>query len=114
MLARSFPMKSCGSQTSTIASQEGAHKLEALSRLASPLRHPRDPGAERVEALFDALIAALDLIGVVDGADALGAYRGQQHGHAGADVGRYHRRALEAARSGHDRPVWIAQHDAPT
>ena len=45
--------------------------------------------AERAEALVDALVAALDLADVVDGALALGAQRGEQHRHAGADVRRF-------------------------
>src|SRR6186997_1597131 len=44
-----------------------------LSGLARSHRHPRDPGAERIEPLLDPLIAAFDLVGIVDGR---GAFRG--------------------------------------
>ena len=66
-------------------------------KLTCPRRHPGDPGAERVEAFVDPLVAALDLADVVDGARALGAERGEEHRHAGADVGR-RRPARRAAR----------------
>src|SRR5579859_4792123 len=49
------------------------------SRRIYPRRHAGDPGAERVEPFVDALIPAFDLVGIVDGRDALGARRRQQH-----------------------------------
>src|SRR5882757_9949106 len=65
--------------------------------------HPRDLCAERVQPLLDPLIAALDLDGIVDGGGALGANRGQQHRHAGADIGRGYRRAAQPAGARDDR-----------
>src|SRR5690606_33716084 len=54
---------------------------------------PLDPRAQRTQPLVDPLVAAFDLAGVVDVALAFRAERGDQQGHAGADV-----RALDDAR----------------
>jgi hypothetical protein len=55
----------------------GLTKLDAL-----------DPGAERAQPLVDGLVATLDLTGVVDRARAFRTAGGQEHRHAGPDVGR--------------------------
>ena len=43
-----------------------------------------------VQALVDILVAALDLVAVVDDAGAVGGEGGDEQGDAGADVGRGH------------------------
>src|SRR4051794_15311878 len=57
-------------------------KLSAL-----PFRHAPDLRAERIQPFVDTLVAALDLVGVVDRGGALGADGREQHGHSGANVG---------------------------
>src|SRR4051812_22502370 len=57
------------------------------SASALSFRHAPDLRAERIQPFVDALVAALDLVGVVDRGGALGADGRQQHGHAGANVG---------------------------
>src|SRR5258708_16776593 len=74
--------------------------------LAVPLSH--DPRAEGVEALLDPLIAAIDLIDVLDHALTLGAERGEEEGHAGADGGAGDLRAIEPAAPDDDGPVRVA------
>jgi len=54
------------------------------SRPIYPRSHAGDFGAERVEPFVDALIAAFDLVGVVDGRDA-SAHTAANH--SGANVG---------------------------
>src|SRR5438876_2323810 len=71
-----------------------------------------DPRADRVEPLLDPLVAAVDLMDVVDDALAFGAERGEQQGHAGADVGAGDLRAVQAVAADDDGPVRIAQNDA--
>ena len=51
------------------------------------------------QALVDALVAAVDLADVADLAAAVGAQRGDQHRHAGADVGRLEALAAQPARA---------------
>jgi len=65
----------------------GWRRLWPETGLPLPRRDPRDPGAERVQPFLDPLVAALDLVGVIDRGGAFGADRGQQHGHAGVDDG---------------------------
>ena len=62
----------------------------------SPRGDAFDGGAKRVEAFVDAFVAAFDLLGVVDGPGAFGAERGQQHRHAGADIGAFDAGAAHA------------------
>ena len=69
-------------------------------------------GAQGVEALVDAFVAALDLLGILDDARSLGAKRSDQHGHAGADVGAFHAGTAQSCRTGDDDPMRIAQHDS--
>src|SRR3954467_6403982 len=64
--------------------------------------HPFDLGAEGAQPLVDALVAALDLPDVVDRAGAVGRKGGEEHGHAGPDVGRLDGTALERAGPGDD------------
>src|SRR4051794_29357065 len=59
--------------------------------------HPFDLGAEGAQPLVDALVAPLDLPNVVDRARAVGRECREEHGHAGADVGRLDGAALERA-----------------
>jgi hypothetical protein len=65
--------------------------LPAASRPRRLPIHPLDLGTQGPEPLIDALISALDLPHVVDGASALRGERRQQHGHAGPDVRRLDR-----------------------
>lgn len=66
----------------------------ATDRRERPLHAPH-VGAERDEALLDALVAAVDLMHVVDHALALCTQGGDQQRHAGADVGADHRLTVE-------------------
>src|SRR5829696_9285372 len=68
-----------------------------------------DPRAKRGEALVDPLVAAVDLAHVADLRHTLGAQRGDQHRHAGADVGRLEPLAAQPRRAGYHRPVRIAE-----
>ena len=45
---------------------------------------------ESAKSLIDTLIATVDLLDVVDDACAFGRHGGDEHGNAGADVGRVH------------------------
>src|SRR5450759_823481 len=69
-------------------------------------------GTERVQALIDALVAALDLADVVDEARTFGAQCREQHCHSRADVRRLEERAAQARRPVYQRAVRIAEHDA--
>src|SRR4051812_23917052 len=74
------------------------------------LRHRAlDARPERAQALVDPLVAAVDLPDVPDLRDAVGAQGGDQHGHAGADVGRLHPLAAQPRRAGDDRAVRVAE-----
>src|SRR5215207_4724981 len=70
-----------------------------------------DARAERAQALVDALVSAVDLADVVDLGLPLRAERGDQHRHAGPDVGGRHALAAQPARADHDRPVRVADGD---
>src|SRR4051794_2085776 len=70
-----------------------------------------DVRAERAEPLVDPLVAAVDLGGVADRRGALGAERGEQHRHAGADVRAGHALAVQLGRAGHDHAVRVAEDD---
>src|SRR4051812_43964136 len=74
--------------------------------------HPFDLGTEGAQPLIDALVAPLDLPDVVDRAGTVGREGGEEHGHAGPDVGRLDGAALERTGAGDDGPVRIAEHDA--
>lgn len=50
-------------------------------------RDPCDPRPEGVQPFIDPLVPTFDLTGIVDGAGPLSAHGGEQHGHAGANVG---------------------------
>src|SRR6185312_1246912 len=73
--------------------------------------HPFDLGAEGAKPLVDPLVTPLDLPDVVDRARAIGRERGEQHGHAGADVEGLDDAALELTGPGDDRAVRIAGQD---
>jgi hypothetical protein len=55
----------------------------------STCRDAGDFGPERIQSFVDPLIAALDLLSVVDRACALSAQRRQQHRHPGTNVGAF-------------------------
>src|SRR5439155_26243279 len=73
--------------------------------------HALDVRAELLEALVDPLVAAVDLTDVADLRLAIGAQRRDEHGHAGADVGALHARAVKPARTAYHRAMGIAQQD---
>src|SRR5215218_4450436 len=64
-----------------------------------------DARSKRPPPLVDALVPAVDLTDVVDLRLALSAQGGDQHRHAGADVGRRHPLPAQPAGPDHDRPV---------
>src|SRR5688572_4965831 len=57
--------------------------------------HPLDLGSKGAQSLVNPFEAPLDLADIVNGAGAFGGQRRQQHGHAGTDIGRLYRPALE-------------------
>src|SRR5213595_7329 len=73
---------------------------------------PPDPRADRIEPLLDPLVAAIDLMDVVDGALAFRAQRGEKQGHAGADIGAGDLRAVQAIAADDDGAVRVAEDDA--
>src|SRR5947207_10328047 len=64
--------------------------LPALPACAPTLRSTLKLRPQRLQARVDVLVAALDLSDVVDHGIALSRQRGEQHRHAGADVGAFH------------------------
>src|SRR5260221_6904529 len=75
---------------------------------------PSDPRSQCVQTLVDALVAAVDLVDVVNDALAFGAERGQEQGHAGADVGAGDLRAGETIAAHDDGAVRVAEDDTGT
>ena len=73
----------------------GGGRLAQSDQAAASVIRALDLRAERAEAFVDALVPALDLAHVVDGARAFGRERGEEHRHAGPDVGRLDHPALE-------------------
>ena len=82
-------------------------RVDGLGSVAT--RSIRAPSV--AQALVDPLVAAVDLADVADLATALGAQRGDQHRHAGADVGALDALAVQPARAADDRPVRVAERD---
>src|SRR6478736_4364123 len=80
--------------------------------LRATVLHALDFGAERAEALVDALVAALDLSDVVDDALAFGTQRREEHGHAGPNVRRFDAAAVQLARADDDGTMGVAEYDA--
>src|SRR5438874_10367842 len=74
-----------------------------------PLTH--DLGSQRIEPLLNALVSAIDLMDVVDRALTLGAERGQEQRHSGADVGTGDLGADEPIAPHDNGAVRIAQDD---
>src|SRR5947207_14267727 len=68
----------------------GAPAPPALLDCAPTLRSTLKLRPQRLQARVDVLVAALDLSDVVDHGIALSRQRGEQHRHAGADVGAFH------------------------
>src|SRR5262249_29617804 len=98
-----MPMTAGGVRISSLRPRGRTKLIVALSR---------NPRSESVQSLLDALVAAIDLMDVVDDAFAFRAKRGEQQRHAGADVGAGDLPAREASAADDDRPVRIAQDDA--
>src|SRR5215210_7838320 len=69
--------------------------------------------AKCLEPPFDPLVAAIYLADIVDHAAALGAQRGNQQGHAGANVGAGQslRLTIQLARAYHHRAMRVAQYN---
>src|SRR6185503_16080158 len=74
-------------------------------------RYALDARAELAQPVVDALVAAVDLTDVADLRDALGTEARDEHRHAGPDVRALHALTMKPARTAHDRPVGIAEHD---
>src|SRR5258708_16586396 len=89
-MAQRMPVRSyrgwSWSDTSPGVSQKRDRGLATYRVLPRPLRHPGNLGAKRVQPFLDALIAALDLVGIVDGGGALGADGRAEHPHAAAHL----------------------------
>src|SRR5438067_7769523 len=73
---------------------------------------PNNLGAQWIQTLLDSLVAAIDLMNVVNHALAFGAQRSEQQRHAGANVGTRDLRAGETVSADDDRAMRIAQDDA--
>src|SRR4051812_28284159 len=94
----------------TVRSRRRARTARRSSRLPAFL-HAFDLRAESTEAFVDALIAALDLPDIIDGALTLGAERGEKNRHAGANVGALDLRSAQSRRTHDNRAVRIAEDD---
>src|SRR6266576_1220505 len=90
--------------------------LSASSLIPPPsslfIPFPANACPQLIQSILDSLVAAVDLVDVVDDALALGAERGEQQRHAGADVGTGDLGAAQTAAADDDRAMRIAQHDA--
>src|SRR5581483_5820061 len=84
----------------TAPSSSSALPAGSCRSFRAAILDPVDLGAECAEALVDALVAAFDLADVVDGALPVRAESGKEHGHAGADVGRFDVAGTQPRRSG--------------
>src|SRR4029078_5984317 len=69
---------------------------------------------KRSEPGIDLLVPPLDLANVVNSTGAFGGQGGEQHGHAGANVGRLHRATTELGRTRHYEAMGIAEDDTGT
>ena len=67
--------------------------------------------AQAAEPLVDLLVAAVDLLDIVDGASAFGGKGGDEERHARPDIRRADGRAIERRGAGDNGAVRIAQHD---
>ena len=76
-----------------------ARRAAAWQRVDRLGRDALDARAEVAQALVDALVAAVDLADVADLRAPVGAQRGDQHRHAGADVGRLDALAAQPRRA---------------
>src|SRR5439155_23105139 len=68
-----------------------------------------DPRPDRVESLLDPLVAAVDLMDVVDHALAFRTQRGERQRHAGADVGAGDFRAVQPVATDDDGGIRSAE-----
>ena len=69
-------------------------------------------GAQGVQSAFDVLVAAVNLLDVVDGGRALGAHGGEQHGDTGTDIRRHQPGGLQGnpmVVADDHRPVRVAE-----
>src|SRR6476469_2758265 len=92
--------------------KSGTSSFGTSLKLVASVVNAGDRGSEGVETVVDAFVSALDLTDVVDEAGALRAESGDQHRHAGADVGLFQERAPQARWSVDERAMRIAEHDA--
>src|SRR5690606_896149 len=65
-------------------------------------RHAANLGTQQLELLFDALVAAVDVVDAVDQRIAVGNQRRQHQAGRGAQVGGHDRRTLETIHPGDD------------
>lgn len=77
----------------------------------SGVGNPLDPGAQALEPGGQVFVATFDLIDILDGAFTLGTQGGNDHGHAGPDVGRNQVATPQAGRACDDCPVGVAKND---
>src|SRR5918999_727683 len=83
--------------------------VRAPALRGNPLRrHALDARAQRAQAVVDPLIAAVDLADVGDLGGAVRAERGDEQGHARADVRAREALAVKTARAADDRAVRVA------
>src|SRR5262249_59294034 len=68
-----------------------------------------DRRAEPLQALVDPLVATVDLADVADRRASLCAEGGDQHRHAGTDVGALEALAVQPGGTGDDDSVWVAE-----
>jgi hypothetical protein len=66
------------------------------------------------EAVVDALVPPVDLTDVVDDALSIGGEGGQQHGHAGPNIGTLHHPPGELRWTGDHDPMGVAQEEPRT
>src|SRR5438270_3684808 len=72
---------------------------------------PLDSRSQIPQSLVDPLVAAVDLADVADLGGAVGAQRGDQHGHPGPDIRRLHSLPGQEPRTEDDRAVGITDRD---
>src|SRR5690348_7373974 len=71
-----------------------------------------DPRAERPQALVDAFVPLVDLVGVADRRRSLCAQGCDHHRHPGADVRARHALPVERRRPGDDHTMRVAEDDS--
>src|SRR2546425_9337758 len=83
-----------------------------LHRSSLFVSFPHNPRAQRIQSLLDFLVAAIDLMDVVDDAFALGAECGEEQRHACTDVGTGDVRGDKSITADDDGSMRIAEDDS--